>query len=99
MESCPRSRSSVATRCQSHALPPPPWMSANVDTAKLPCANRVLEVRDAGRLDRPNLLQLEVGAEPVEEPRAAADDDVPPGRGRPGLVKGRLDPVGHEGEG
>src|SRR3712207_6122866 len=30
--SCPRSRSSGATRCQSHALPPPPWISANVAT-------------------------------------------------------------------
>ena len=28
--SCPRSRSSGTTRCQSHALPPPPWISANV---------------------------------------------------------------------
>src|SRR5215218_761467 len=31
--SCPRSRNAGATRCQSHALPPPPWMSANVATA------------------------------------------------------------------
>src|SRR5918998_316575 len=124
--SCPRSRSSVATRCQSHALPPPPWTSANVAIAKLPCANAVLEVRDAWRLDRPHLLQLEVGAEPVEEPRTAAqhqrdhvqlklvdqarrqvlvddtgapaDHDVLPGRGPPGLVEGRLDPLGYEGE-
>ena len=29
---CPRSRSSGTTRCQSHALPPPPWISANVAT-------------------------------------------------------------------
>ena len=39
----------------------------------------ILEVSDAGRLDRPNLLEPEVGAEAVEEPRAAAEyqrDDV-----------------------
>jgi hypothetical protein len=39
----------------------------------------ILEVRDAGRFDRPELLELEVGAEAVEEPRAAAEyqrDDV-----------------------
>jgi hypothetical protein len=32
--SCPRSRSSGATRCQSQALPPPPWMSATVATVR-----------------------------------------------------------------
>jgi hypothetical protein len=31
MGSWPCSRSSDETRCQSHAVPPPPWMSANVD--------------------------------------------------------------------
>jgi hypothetical protein len=31
--SCPCARSAGATRGQSHALPPPPWMSANVATA------------------------------------------------------------------
>ena len=31
---CPRSRSSGTTRCQSHALPPPPWISANVATIR-----------------------------------------------------------------
>jgi hypothetical protein len=39
----------------------------------------ILEVSDSGRFDRPNLLELEVGAEAVEEPRAAAEyqrDDV-----------------------
>jgi hypothetical protein len=30
-------------------------------------------VSDSGRFDRPNLLKLEVGAEAVEEPRAAAE--------------------------
>ena len=32
----------------------------------------ILEVSDAGRFDRPNLLELEVGAEAVEEARTAA---------------------------
>ena len=32
--SCPCSRSGGATRCQSHELPPPPWMSANVATQR-----------------------------------------------------------------
>ena len=34
--SCPCSRSSGATRCQSHELPPPPCMSTNVATKRTP---------------------------------------------------------------
>ena len=36
--SWPCSRSSDETRCQSHEVPPPPWMSANVDTETSPAA-------------------------------------------------------------
>jgi hypothetical protein len=34
----------------------------------------ILELSDCGRLDRPHVLELEVGADAVEEPRAATED-------------------------
>src|SRR6266508_3650694 len=50
-----------------------------------------------------NDVQLELVDEPrrqvlVDDTGASADDHVLAGRGRPRLVEGRLDPLGHEGE-
>jgi hypothetical protein len=47
--SCPCSRSSDETRCQSHEVLPPPWMSANVDTERVPRRRSGLRLADAGR--------------------------------------------------